>query len=1223
MPAVSKRIECVKCNVRIPKNRPILTCSLCNNTKHYKCNYLSKKDAEYIIKNCDDWICYPCILDTLPINACKNPSKNAKRPNNVITNTRIKCSSCGGQSHNSNNTAYCNWCEQICHKKCIKQSLGCKRCCEDIIPGFNYFSYEIIDTLVPDNSTIFDPYNRNHNYNQLGEKFETLDEVAGWSEFSDRLINCKYTRLKDVQTTKDGELKVMSLNIRSLTKNVDKINENIHDFQKFDVICLNETNCDIGKLPNGINDILLQGFNPPIIKAPARKSCKGGGLAIYTRESIFNADEIEKIELRNVDETTFDGEFLFIKLKYHKNSNKSIIIGNTYRSPSSKPEKYIEMLENVLSSLARHKNKQVLLMGDFNLDLIAYEKNTHCQNLIDTMSNHNLVQTISRPTRITDHSSTLIDHLYVNSLNNISKSGIVTLDLSDHLGTYINIVLNNKFDRVKLKGVNKNSEFQKYNAENNEKFRKLIADEEWFSVLQENDCQLKYDKFCEIYTTHYNTAYPKTKPTRRKKQRANPKPWILGWLEEACDRKNRLYHDFIICPTTANKTKYTKMKKFVEKHIKKSKNKYYTDYFEQYKNDSKKQWQMINCLLHRNSKKSSVTKIIDKDGNETNSPTEIAEKFNEYFVNIASELKFGNSHNFQHTNHESFLKNRTSSSIYLRPVEPDEVDGIIRGLKNKSTSDTKVSVLKIANEVTKFKSVITDVINSSFEQGVFPQQLKMAKVIPVHKSGSKTEISNYRPISLLSSFSKIFEKTMHNRITNFMESNQSLYEMQYGFRKGRSCEHALLTAQSAILNSLNRKEIALLLLIDFSKAFDMVEHGILLNKLDHYGIRGIAHDWLKSYLSNRDQFVNINGTNSTKKSLKFGVPQGSILGPLLFIIYINDIPEINRLVKFILYADDANIIITGKTIQEINQQFNELSKTLVNWVGNNGLLLNIKKTKYMIFSKHKIDTSLFVPQILDRPIERETTTKFLGVLVDDKLNWSQHICALRSNMARYIGIMYKLKSFLPLTARLNIFHSFVQSHINYCSLVWGFAAKANIDKIFATQKKAIRAVMPGFVNYFYKDGILPKHTKPAFRDLNILTVQSIIVKNAVVLMHKINCYPSSLPVSVRSLISNDAPLHNSTHETCANWLDNHCTSLYTKSFVYKGPLLYADLSGDINRPLFSTIITYKKYVKKHLIKLQGDGDSEEWESENFKLHNIVGLRKSNRIAQQENVHKIN
>ena len=230
-------------------------------------------------------------------------------------------------------------------------------------------------------------------------------------------------------------------------------------------------------------------------------------------------------------------------------------------------------------------------------------------------------------------------------------------------------------------------------------------------------------------------------------------------------------------------------------------------------------------------------------------------------------------------------------------------------------------------------------------EGVFPENLKIAKVIALHKGGSKTDVTNYRPISLLTSFSKVFEKLMHHRLLEFLQVNGSLYENQYGFRPGRSCEQALLDAQSYLLNNLSKNQVSLLLLIDFSKAFDMVDHKILLEKLAHYGIRGIALDWLKSYLTNRKQFVSCNGADSIEQVLSYGVPQGSILGPLLFVIYINDIPELDNLAHFILYADDANIIVTATNIDDLFSKTNKLLESLKIWVDNNGLSVNIKKQK--------------------------------------------------------------------------------------------------------------------------------------------------------------------------------------------------------------------------------------------------------------------------------------
>ena len=722
--------------------------------------------------------------------------------------------------------------------------------------------------------------------------------------------------------------------------------------------------------------------------------------------------------------------------------------------------------------------------------------------------------------------------------------------------------------------------------------------------------------FAKTYMKHYDSAYPTIKNrVRRKNERLKSKPWILPWLEDAIARKQNLYFESVTNPSV--RITYKKLQKFCDKHVDIAKKKYYKKFFDDHKDNSKKQWQMINNLLNRNSKKSGTIKLFDDTKNkQLSSPIDVASHFNTYFTSIASNLKAQNTRLvFDPGGFEQFLDGPCQNSMFLRPVNSNEVHDVIKSFKNKSTLDSKISALKVASECNTFTDVLAMMINNSFEFGIFPEPLKTARVVPIYKEGSKTEVSNYRPISLLSSFSKIYEKTMHGRLLEHLERNDSLFELQYGFRPGRSCEHALLNAQNTILNSLNKKQVALLLLIDFSKAFDMVDHETLLSKLYHYGIRGTVHKWFKSYLTDRKQFVTIDGTDSPLLGLGYGVPQGSILGPLLFIIYINDLPGISKLAKFILYADDANIIISGPTVEDVYEKLNSLAKKLIKWVETNGLALNVKKTKYMIFSRQRT-SSEYEFKLANVKIERKAEVRFLGVIVDDNLTWSKHITTVKTKMSRYFGIMYKIRRHIPIDTRLQIFHSLVQSHLKFCSLVWGFAAQSHIDSVFRKQKSGIRAVMSGYVQFKYRDGQIPTHTKSTFHSLNVLTIHSIIVKNALIFMHKARNFPSSLPVSVRTTIPTNAPsTADCNHENSSEWLQNYqfgCPH-YRRSLFFKGPLLSirTEYLNIVSPACLLSLNVHKKSVKKLMLDLQNQGEPEEWPP--FILNNINGLRKCGRL----------
>ena len=271
--------------------------------------------------------------------------------------------------------------------------------------------------------------------------------------------------------------------------------------------------------------------------------------------------------------------------------------------------------------------------------------------------------------------------------------------------------------------------------------------------------------------------------------------------------------------------------------------------------------------------------------------------------------------------------------------------------------------------------------------GSVPKDLKIAKVIPFHKSGDTRCFNNYRPISILPCFSKILEKLVYKRILAHLNKHSILYEHQYGFRTNHSTDMALLHLVEKIYTAINNNEYALGIFLDLSKAFDTVEHSILLSKLHHYGFQGLAYNWLTSYVSNREQFVLANGCASSRIQLSYGVPQGSILGPLLFLIYINDLASVSSTALPILFADDTNLILTHKHFDSLIREANYGLTKISEWFQINKLSLNIKKSNFIIFTgKNKMYPKSSAKLSIDgNVIIQVSSTKFLGVLIDEAL----------------------------------------------------------------------------------------------------------------------------------------------------------------------------------------------------------------------------------------------
>ena len=342
--------------------------------------------------------------------------------------------------------------------------------------------------------------------------------------------------------------------------------------------------------------------------------------------------------------------------------------------------------------------------------------------------------------------------------------------------------------------------------------------------------------------------------------------------------------------------------------------------------------------------------------------------------------------------------------------------------------------------------------------------------------------NHYRPVSLLTILSKVFERLMYDRLFKFLDRLSILYKHQFGFRKNHSTHMALLSLIDRLTNAVEDGEYVIGIFLDFSKAFDTVDHHIFLEKLYHYGIRGCAHYWFTSYLSNRKQFVTYNGTQSEQQTIKCGVPQGSILGPLLFLVYINDLPHICHNTFPVLFADDTNLFISGKDINHLEQTINTELDNIILWLKANKLSLNIKKTQFMLFSGFKKTKPSINLKIEGESISETVKSKFLGVIIDNKLSWKDHIAYISGKIARGIGIILKARKYLLKESLISLYYSFIYSYLIYCNHVWGLACKTHLDSLIKLQKRAIRIIV----------GVHPRtYTEPLFQKLKLLKCEDI------------------------------------------------------------------------------------------------------------------------------------
>lgn len=852
---------------------------------------------------------------------------------------------------------------------------------------------------------------------------------------------------------------------------------------------------------NSDDRIHLEGFHP-IISNLREHSTRGGVAMFISSKFNYVVRKDLSIFLPHIFES------LFIECIVNK---KKTIVGVVYR-PNTPPKADLDIFSFHLIELMEiisHETKNCIIMGDINIDFLNESSHSKTSEIVDNVYACGYSPVITQPTRVTENSATLIDQIFLSTrdVSGNCKSGIIVTDVSDHYGVFL---LTNCTTQENSKIQSTPTPYRVYSENNINQFSNIIQNMNFTNITSETSAQLSYDNLHEKLQAAHCLAFP-LKMRQSKCKRIRHNPWITAGIIKSCKTKHKLLNKARLKPENENIIKYRKYNGVLNKIIKEAKRNYFISNLEENKRDSKEVWRLLKMAIGRRcSEKINIPEILH-DNKLYTEKNNIVNVFNEYFINTIEGIR----NNIPNSNHDykRYLPASCSRSIFIEPVNETDIITIVKALKEKSSYGHDCISTKLLKRVLPaLAAPLTHIINLSIMSGTVPEQLKLAKVIPVHKGSDPKLCNNYRPISLLPSISKIFEKVMYSKLMSFFNHTNALYKHQYGFRSGHSTIHPVIHLLNACAQAHNERlpEHTLSIFCDLSKAFDIIDHKILLHKLHNMGVRGVALSWFESYLSNRKQYIEIENTKSDVKILKHGVPQGSVLGPLLFLVYVNDI-NTNNDNNTLCFADDTTIFVSSANPHELFLKANESLNKAYDWFCANKLNLNTKKTNYMIISPHKWNLNQnYALKLGNQSISQITSIKFLGINIDEKLNWTTHLSLVNKRISHSLMAIRQVKYYLPLSSLRTLYFALIHPHLMYGIIAWGNAKQTHIKRTQILQKRALRYITQSQYN---------DHTDPLFKTTKILKLSDLYKQQIALFMY--DSYCNRLPKSFQDTY----PLH--------------------------------------------------------------------------------------------------
>ena len=983
-------------------------------------------------------------------------------------------------------------------------------------------------------------------------------------DIDDFVDNCEYEPPGKKITSSTGDLKILQHNIRGLNSKLAEIQQMLRTTLVPTVLLLSET-----WLKKHSPAPYLPGYK---LERSDRTHKKGGGVCIFVSEKCRYK---RRPDLEAGNNESLESCFIEIETPTSK-----MIVGSVYRPPNTNPDEFVTKLQALITQ-GKRTTRNIIIGLDHNLDLLKCDQHGATFKFMDMLYDQKLIPTITKPTRITTSSATLIDNIIINlELAVDTTSGILEENISDHLPCY-NLIGGFNIKKEKSQMITTRDMRPKRIAALKNKletYPDLLLPQHG----QPTDSQ--FEEFHEKLLKEINHFLPEC--TRKvHPHQIRQEPWVSTGLLISI-KKCKRYYKAHLRNRTCQKTyqKYIAYNNQLKKTKRAAKRTFYEEQCNEHKGNTKKLWKTINKVIRKTNNKTEVIESLKIGELKSTCGKEIVNEFAKYFSTVGDKLAKGMA---KPTNSvDSYLSKitRNPNSIYLLPVTPLEIVKIIKGLKPKLSSGLDDINNKLLKELSAYIVVpLSMIVNSSLSSGIFPQKMKAAKVVPLYKSKDRDLTTNYRPISLLLTLSKILEKVIYSRVYKFLKKTNQLFASQYGFRKQHSCEHAVGELIACITKGMEVGKITAGIFLDLSKAFDSLEHEVVYKKLEMYGIRGVCLDWFKSYLSNRSMIVECKAGDTSKKftseqmSVQFGTPQGSCLGPLIFLIFCNDIEKQLTFLSCIQFADDTTLYITHTNLNYIRFCVETDLSTLQDWFLANKLTLNVGKSVCILFGQKNGQKENLNARLGDENIPQVKSTKFLGIWIDDALSWNEHVTKTILKLKSRLNLLQVGKNFLSKHALRILYFAQIHSVLAYGIAMWGsLISQGNLNKLQKIQNTCVSTI----------EGQKRSTEKSSFTNLKILSVTQTIDLELEKLWHKYQL--DMLPSRLMEIMSTDHMDHTLEKTHNYNTRNKNIRNIpmakqnkYHKSFLVEGIKKYsglpAKLHGITNYPSFCKQLKMSKF----------------------------------------------